>query len=206
MSQTTPSQTKRMTASWLSNAVTPPLIFLSTLLPSSLLVLFVMVAAAVVSSRLLVVGLPLYGVLIALSLILALRSRWRTTLYEEGETVDQQRVWSALITGRLIVPCTVALVVWCGQFFRTWQGLFGGFAVPAAAGYWEWVRYSLSWGLANTLANAAQIFGWDLTSVHPVSMQAQLLIFGYNLVLEFFLLALLFRLARIFLTPTRPTW
>lgn len=102
-------------------------------------------------------------------------------------------MWSAVLTGRLVVPCTVAFFVCSGQFFRAWQRQFGGFAVPTGAGadYWEWVRYSLSWVLDNTLATAGQIFGWNLTVVRPVSLAAQVVIFGYNLVLEFFLVALL---------------
>jgi hypothetical protein len=202
MSQLTPQQTARMTASRLSNAVTPLLIFFAELIPSSLLVLFLLGAAAAIGARWPSVGLPLYGILIVLSLVFALRGRRDADALRVDETVNEQRVWSALIIGRLVVPCTVAFVLCCGQFFRAWQSLFGGFAVPAGAGYWEWVLYSLSWVLDNTLANAAQIFDWNLTSVHPVSLGAQLLILGYNLVLEFFLLALVFRLARVLLRLT----
>jgi hypothetical protein len=198
MTQLTPQQTTRMTKSRLSNAITPLFIFLARLVPTTVLVLIVLVVAEFVSMQWPGVSLPLYGLLIVLSLLLALRSRWYAHTYFASETVDQRRVWSAVLSGQLVAPCTVAFVVCCGQFLRAWQRLFGGFAAPAGMGYWDWVRYSLSWALDNTLANAGQIFGWELTSVRPVSTEAQLLVFGYNLVLEFFLLALLLRLLRIF--------
>lgn len=81
MSQLTPQQMRRMSASRLSNVITPSLIFLAGLAPSVLLVLLIIVAAAIASARWPAIGLPLYGLLLVLSLLLALRTRWHAETY-----------------------------------------------------------------------------------------------------------------------------
>jgi hypothetical protein len=183
-----------------------PISFLGSLLPSSFVVTAVLVGAWLLSLQWPRSGLPLYACLIVLALILVLRSRWQAVESIPVESPAQRQVWSTLITGRIVAPASVAFVICCGEFFRAWQNQFGGFAVPAGSGYWDWVRYSLSWVLDNTLANVGQIFGWTVTPIHPVSLAAQVLVFGYNLILEFFLLALFIRFVRTILQPTRPQW
>lgn len=85
------------------------------------------------------------------------------------------------------------VVIGFGQLFRSWQYQFGGFSAPAHAGYWEWAQYSLSWVLDNVLANAGQIFGWDVSPIHPVAPGAQTLVLVYNIMLELLVLAVVIR-------------
>jgi hypothetical protein len=88
---------------------------------------------------------------------------------------------------KVIIPSAVVFIAASGQFFRCWNLDYGGFVAPPAislwAAFWDWTRFSASWAIDNLLANFGQIFGLDPLDISPVSQEARIVVFAYNIVL-----------------------
>jgi hypothetical protein len=79
-----------------------------------------------------------------------------------------------------------------GQFLRHWSLQFGGFA-PQGGDYLAWTLYAVSWLLDNGLGNFGQIFGWDISIIHPINDTTKSLVWIYNVALEFLAIATVVR-------------
>jgi hypothetical protein len=88
-----------------------------------------------------------------------------------------------------------------GQFLRHWSLLFGGFSLQGGD-YLTWTLYAVSWLLDNGLGNFGQIYGWDISTIHPVNDMARSVIWIYNIALEFLAVAAVVKLV----VTLAPNW
>jgi hypothetical protein len=79
-----------------------------------------------------------------------------------------------------------------GLFLRAWSLQFGGFS-PHGGDELAWTQYAVSWLLDNGLGNFGQIFGWDISPIHPINDTARSVVWIYNLGLEFLAVAAVVR-------------
>ncbi|HEY7021168.1 MAG TPA: hypothetical protein VH349_08625 [Ktedonobacterales bacterium] len=75
--------------------------------------------------------------------------------------------------------------------------LFGGFSA-SRLGYWDWLRYSISWVLDNGLFNTAQIFDWQVSDIHATAIWARVLALIFNITLEILAFGALFTYIRVY--------
>jgi hypothetical protein len=102
----------------------------------------------------------------------------------------------------VVVGFFLLFVLLSGQFLRHWSTQFGGFS-PNGGDYLPWTLYAVSWLLDNGLANFGQIFGWDISPIHPVNDTARSLVWAYNIALEFFAVATLVQAVRMVMPDLR---
>jgi hypothetical protein len=127
--------------------------------------------------------LPIYGLeLVLLGTILVIIYATKADAYNIFDFPGQL----VLVEGALAF-LLVFIFVW-GQFLRHWSLQFGGFS-PNGGDDLAWTLYTISWMLDNGLGNVGQIFGWSISSIHPVNDTARTLVWVYNLLLEFLAIA-----------------
>jgi hypothetical protein len=109
----------------------------------------------------------------------------------------------ALIATNITLSIVVVFVVCFSEFCRYWSFQFGGFETHGS-GYWYWIMFGISWLLDNVLANFSQIFGFRFTDISPNNITTEGMLWGYNIALEFIVIAAIFRGASLYFQLRRP--
>jgi hypothetical protein len=86
----------------------------------------------------------------------------------------------------------IVFLVASTEFMRFWAIGYGGFTGHDTS-WFGWFFFALSWVLDNSLANAGQIFGRNITDLHAVSSGAQWVTFAFNVLLEVFFFSAIVR-------------
>lgn len=138
-------------------------------------------------------ALVAYGIALMWALII-------TPAYSVREIKGETELQYALIPALNVV----VFVFDFSEFARYWAIQFGGFAAHSRD-YWYWLRYGFSWLLDNGLANFGQIFGWNISDIHPITPVTRLLVWGYNISLEVLVVAVAISAIRIVVGNRMPS-
>ncbi len=90
----------------------------------------------------------------------------------------------------------IAVLVGFSQVGRHLSLLVGGF-VSQQAGYWHWLRFGFSNMLESVLFDIPAIYEWNLSEIKPTSTWARTAVFVFRTTIEFLVVAMILRQARI---------
>jgi hypothetical protein len=153
---------------------------------------------AVVAENVPVLGLPVYGLLLLFATGFFLIAYFLPMERLIGTAVPDVFDLSSNIG--ILAGFLAVFVVGSGEFLRYWSLSFGDFAPARETGYWSWALYGVSWVADNGLANIGQIWGWNISDIHPTTDTGRYLVSGYNVILELVALGVLGRISALFAT------
>ena len=146
-------------------------------------------------------ALLIYGIallLLLFSFLFVLRVANFADRSSLANRINELRILSVANT----VGYLLTFIFLSGQFLRHWSLQFGGFS-PGSGGTLAWTAYAISWMLDNGLGNFGQIFGWNISSIHPTNDTARTLLWVYNLLLEFLAIAAVVKVVGVLATYRR---
>jgi hypothetical protein len=153
---------------------------------------------ALVAENVPVLGLPIYGLLLLFATGFFLIAYFLPMRRLIG--IADPDVFLVLANMGILAGVLAMLVVGSGEFLRYWSLSFGDFAPARETGYWSWALYGVSWVADNGLANIGQIWGWNVSDIHPTTDTGRYLVSGYNVILEVVALGVLGRVGALFAT------